>query len=38
MQQFVICEIVSESEPSDQDQIWTIDVTPYRSFVNHDME
>jgi hypothetical protein len=26
--EIVMCEILTESEPSDQDVIWTIDLTP----------
>jgi hypothetical protein len=31
-------KIAIQSQPLNQDHIWTIDPTPYRSFANHDME
>jgi hypothetical protein len=34
----VMCEILTESEPSDQDMIWTIDPTSLWSFVDQDFE
>jgi hypothetical protein len=33
-----MCEISTESEPSDQDVIWTVDPTSLRSFVDQDLE
>jgi hypothetical protein len=33
-----ICEIVIESGPSDQEITWTIDYSPYQSFVNRDLK
>jgi hypothetical protein len=36
--EIVICEIMIQSQPLNQDQIWTVDLTPYRSFTNRDME
>jgi hypothetical protein len=33
-----MCEILTESEPSDQDVIWTIDLTSLQSFVDRDLE
>jgi hypothetical protein len=33
-----MCEISIESEPSDQDVIWTVDPTSLRSFVDRDLE
>jgi hypothetical protein len=33
-----ICEIPTESEPSDEDVIWTVDPTPYWSFKDRDLE
>ena len=34
----MICEIPTESEPSDQDLIWTVDPTPYQSFGDRELE
>jgi hypothetical protein len=34
---FAICEITIESEPSDQEMIWTVDLTSSRSFVDQDL-
>jgi hypothetical protein len=36
--EIVICEIMIQSQSLNQDQIWTVDLTPYRSFMNRDME
>jgi hypothetical protein len=36
--EITICEIAIQSQPLNQDQIWTVDLTPYRSFANRDME
>jgi hypothetical protein len=35
---FAICEITSESGPSDPEMIRTIDVTPYQSFGDHEFK
>jgi hypothetical protein len=32
-----MCEISTESEPSNQDMIWTIDPTSLQSFVDRDL-
>ena len=36
--EIAICEFAIQSQPLNQDQIWTVDPTPYRSFANRDME
>jgi hypothetical protein len=36
--EIAICDIAIQSQPLNQDQIWTVDLTPYRSFVNRDFE
>jgi hypothetical protein len=33
-----MCEISTESKPSDQEVIWTVDPTSLRSFVDQDLE
>jgi hypothetical protein len=35
---FAICEIAIQSQSLNRDQIWTVDPTPCRSFVNRDFE
>jgi hypothetical protein len=35
---FAICEIASESGPSDPEMIRTVDVTPYRSFGDREFK
>jgi hypothetical protein len=35
---FTICEIASESRPSDPEMIRTVDVTPYQSFGDHEFK
>jgi hypothetical protein len=35
--EIAMCEIPTESEPSDQDMIWTVDPTSLRSFVDRDL-
>jgi hypothetical protein len=35
---FAICEIASESGPSDPKMIRTVDVTPYQSFRDHEFK
>jgi hypothetical protein len=35
--EIVMCEISTESEPSDQDVIWTVNTTSLRSFVDQDL-
>jgi hypothetical protein len=35
---FAICDIAIQSQPLNQEVIWTVDLTPYRSFVNRDFE
>jgi hypothetical protein len=30
--EIAICDIAIQSQPLNQDQIWTVDLTPYRSF------
>jgi hypothetical protein len=35
---FAICEIAIQSQPLNQAQIWTVDLTPYRSFGDRNME
>jgi hypothetical protein len=35
--EIAMCEISTESKPSDQDMIWTIDSTSLRSFVDQDL-
>jgi hypothetical protein len=35
---FAICEIASESRPSDPEMIRTVDVTPYRSFGDREFK
>jgi hypothetical protein len=36
--EIVMCEILIESEPSDQEVIWTVELTSSRSFVDRDLE
>jgi intracellular sulfur oxidation DsrE/DsrF family protein len=36
--EIAICDMTIQSQPLSQDQIWTVDLTPYRSFVNRDFE
>ena len=36
--EITMCEIPTESELSDQDVIWTIDLTPSRSFEDWELE
>jgi hypothetical protein len=36
--EIAMCEIPTEYEPSDQDVIWTIDLTPCRSFEDRELE
>jgi hypothetical protein len=36
--EFTICEIATNLQPSDQEVIWTIDLTSSRSFVDRDLE
>jgi hypothetical protein len=36
--EIAICDMAIQSQPLSQDQIWTVDLTPYRSFVNRDFE
>jgi hypothetical protein len=33
-----ICEIATYLQPSDQEVIWTVDLTSSRSFVDRDLE
>jgi hypothetical protein len=33
-----ICDIAIQSQSLSQDQIWMVDLTPYRSFMNQDFE
>jgi hypothetical protein len=35
---FAICEIAIQSQPLNQDQIWTVDLTPCRSFGDRELE
>jgi hypothetical protein len=35
--EIAMCKIPTESEPSDQDMIWTVDPTSLRSFVDRDL-
>jgi hypothetical protein len=35
---FAICKIVIQSQPLNQDQIWTVDLTPCRSFGDRELE
>jgi hypothetical protein len=35
---FMICKIAIQSQPLNQAQIWTVDLTPYRSFRDRNME
>jgi hypothetical protein len=36
--EITICDMAIQSQPLSQDQIWTIDITPYRSFVDRDIK
>jgi hypothetical protein len=36
--EIAMCEISTESEPSDQEVIWTIDLTSSRSIGDQDLE
>jgi hypothetical protein len=36
--EFTICEITTNLQPSDQEVIWTVDLTSSRSFVDQDLE
>jgi intracellular sulfur oxidation DsrE/DsrF family protein len=36
--EIAICEITIQSQSLNEDHIWTVDLTPYRSFANRDME
>jgi hypothetical protein len=36
--EIAICEIAIESQPLDQDVIWTVDLTPFRSFADRNFE
>jgi hypothetical protein len=36
--EIIMCEISTESEPSDQEVIWTVDLTSSHSFVDRDLE
>ena len=35
--EIAMCEISIGSEPLDQEMIWTVDLNPYRSFVDQDL-
>jgi hypothetical protein len=35
--EITMCEIAIESEPSDQEMIWTVDLTSSRSFGDRDL-
>jgi hypothetical protein len=35
---FAICEIAIQSQPLNQAQIWTVDLTPCRSFGDRELE
>jgi hypothetical protein len=35
---FAICEIAIQSQPLNQAQIWTVDLTPCRSFEDRELE
>jgi hypothetical protein len=35
--EIAMCEISTQSKPSDQDVIWTIDPTSLRSFMDQDL-
>jgi hypothetical protein len=36
--EITMCEILTESEPSDQDVIWTVDPNPCQSFGDRELE
>jgi hypothetical protein len=36
--EIAMCEILNDSEPSDKEVIWTVDLTSSWSFVDRDLE